>query len=88
MDLATYVKLDKDTKNYFRIKVSPRQPKTEVFGIMDDGTIKIRLKAVPEKGKANQELVGFIAKELGVSKDSIEIISGAADSIKLLRISN
>lgn len=36
-------------KAYFRVKVIPKQPKTEYVETMDDGTIKIRLKAVPEK---------------------------------------
>ena len=86
MNLSDHVKFDENSKNYLRIKVSPRQPKTELYWLMDDWTLKIRLKAIPEKWKANQELIGFIAKELWISKDRIEIISGAGDSIKLIRI--
>ena len=86
MQLSEYVKLDKEAKNYLRIKVTTRQPKTEFFGIMDDGTFKIRLKAIPEKWKANEELIRFISGELDVPKDRLEIISWAGDSVKLLRI--
>lgn len=86
MNLADYVKLDKDIKNYLRIKVTPRQPKTELFWILEDWTLKIRLKAIPERWKANLELVGFLSKELRVSKDKIEIIGGAGDSVKMVRI--
>lgn len=73
-------------KTHLRIKVTPKQPKTEYVATLDDGTIKIRLRAVPEKGKANEELIRFLARELGVSKNSIEIISGGTDSVKLVRI--
>jgi hypothetical protein len=36
-------------KTYLRIKVTTKQPKTEYMDTLDDGTIKIHLKAVPEK---------------------------------------
>lgn len=36
-------------KTYLRIKVTTKQPKTEYLSTLDDRTIKIRLKAVPEK---------------------------------------
>lgn len=52
----------------------------------DQETWKIKIKAVPEKGKANQELIRFLAKKYQVSKDQIVIISGAKDRLKLVRI--
>ncbi len=73
-------------KTYLRIKVTTKQPKTEYLSILADGTIKIRLKAVPEKGRANEELIRFLAEELGIRKDTIEVISGATDTVKLVRI--
>jgi uncharacterized protein len=87
MHLSEYVKLGNPWKTYLRIKVTTRQNTTELYGIMDDETLKIRLKAVPEKWKANEELIRFLSKELGINKDSVEIISWASDSIKLIRIS-
>ncbi|MDD5377221.1 MAG: DUF167 domain-containing protein [Candidatus Gracilibacteria bacterium] len=78
--------LNPDEKTYLRIKVTTKQPKTEYLSTLDDGTIKIRLKAVPEKGRANEELVRFLSEALGVRKDTIEIIAGASDTVKLVRI--
>jgi uncharacterized protein YggU (UPF0235/DUF167 family) len=40
---------------------------------MDDGTLKIRLHAVPEDGKANDELLRFLEQETG---EKWEIVSG------------
>lgn len=74
-------------KGYLRIKVLPCSSKNEITDIMDDETVKIRIAAPPEKGKANKELIKFLSKELEVSKDQITIISGKTDQVKLLKIS-
>ena len=69
-----------------RVKITPNQPKNDFFSLLDDGTLKIRIKAIPEKGKANKELIKFLSEELLVAKDNIEIIAWAADQIKIIRI--
>ena len=67
-----------------RVKVIPRSPKTEIVGTMADGTLKIRIAAPPEKGKANDELIRFLAAHYGVSR--VEIISGHTASLKMVRL--
>lgn len=54
---------------------------------MEDGTLKVRVKAPPEKGKANKEVIKVLAKKYGVKKSEVEIVSGATDQIKLIKIS-
>lgn len=71
---------------YLRIKVLPKSPKNEVVEILDDETIKIRIKAVPERGKANAELIKFLSKELNIQRDQISIISGKTEQLKLVKI--
>lgn len=75
---------------YFRVKVIPKSPKTEFVETLEgeELTYKIRIKAVPEKGKANAELIRFLAKEFNLSRENISIISGQTDSLKLVKISN
>ncbi len=41
---------------------------------------------MPEKGKANKELIAFLAKKLKIAKSSIKIISGELDRWKKLTI--
>jgi len=72
--------------DYLRIKVLPKSSKNEVIEIMEDETIKIRIKAVPEKGKANAELIKFLSKELNVDKSRISILSGKTEQLKLIKI--
>jgi uncharacterized protein len=73
-------------EEYLRVKVISGAPKTEIKGKMADGTLKIAVAAAPEKGKANQALLEFLAEEFGVVKNNIAIISGAASRIKLIKI--
>lgn len=69
-----------------KIKVIPRSPKTEIVGTMDDGTLKVRVAAVPDKGKANAELCAFLAKEHGVPRDHVSIMTGETSTMKQVRI--
>jgi uncharacterized protein (TIGR00251 family) len=71
---------------YITVKVIPKSPRTEIVETMEDGTIKIRLKATPQKGEANKELIKFLAKEFKIEKDDIKIISGHTSPKKLIRI--
>ncbi len=72
---------------YFNVKVITGAPKTELREEMADGTIKIALAAQPEKGEANQELVNYLAKVIGVRKYQVKIISGLTERTKLVKIS-
>lgn len=69
-----------------RVKVIPKSAKTELVGYLPDGTWKIKVAAVPEKGKANRELVEFLASHLGVAKSRIRIMSGETSQLKRIRV--
>jgi len=71
---------------YLAIKVIPGSSKTEFREIMADGTYKIAIAAAPEKGKANIELIKFLAREFKVLKSRLVIISGAGERTKLVKI--
>lgn len=84
MNIKDYIDIDWNTW-LLRVKVSPNSSKNEVFSVLDDKTVKIRIKAVPEKWKANKELISFLSKELWIWKSDIEIIAWASDQIKILK---
>jgi uncharacterized protein (TIGR00251 family) len=54
---------------------------------MEDGSLKIRLTAPPVDGAANEALIAYLSKALGVSKSSVEIVSGHTSREKRIRIS-
>lgn len=68
------------------IRVTPRASRDEVVEVLPDQTIKVRLTAPPVEGKANEALVEFLAKVLGVSRSRIEIIAGQTGRDKLVSI--
>lgn len=71
---------------HIRIKVIPRASITGVRGKMADDTIKIALKAPPCDGRANAELVKFLACEFGTRPSSVSLVSGASSRKKLVAI--
>ena len=68
------------------IKVVPRASKSEVVGLMDDGALKVKVAAVPEKGRANEELCEVLARHYDVGIRDVEVISGLASTRKRVRI--
>jgi len=70
----------------FYIRARPSASSTEVKEVMDDESIKIDIAAEPEGGKANIELIKYLAKEFGVPKGNIIIVSGATSRQKLIKI--
>ncbi len=71
---------------YYRVKVTTKQPQTRLTKILSDGTIKISLAAVPEKGKANAELLSYIVDELDLEKDQVRLVSGQTSPLKVVAI--
>ena len=80
---------NQDGEIYFRVKARPGAGATVVKQILKDcdgEIIKIDVAAPAVKGKANQELIKFLAREFAVAKNNIKIISGAGDRLKLVKI--
>jgi len=48
------------------IRVTPRARRNEIVEVLSDGTVKIRLTALPEEGQSNQALVNFLSDVLNV----------------------
>ncbi len=68
------------------IRVTPRARKTEISGIMDDGTLRIRISAPRSEGKANKALIKYLSKILGVRKNRIDIVAGEKSLDKIVSI--
>ena len=68
------------------VRVSTRSSMAEICEIMDDGAIKIRLTSAPVDGKANEELIKLLSKELKVPKTNLEIITGFSGKTKIIAI--
>ena len=67
------------------VKVTPNASKTEIAG-REGGVLRIRLAAPPVDGKANEELMEFLADEYDVPKSSIRVVSGATSKTKIIEL--
>ena len=69
-----------------RVKVIPRSAKSEIVGEMADGTLKVKIAAPPEHGRANEALCDILAGHFGVRRGGVTIVSGHSAALKLVRV--
>ena len=67
--------------------IQPGSSRDAIAGI-HGGRLKVQINSPPVDGKANERLVKFMAKTLGVSKSQVEILKGLSSRQKTLRIKN
>lgn len=67
------------------VKVVPGSSRTQVAGTLD-GMVKIKVAAPPEKGKANDCLIDYLADALGCRKKDIHLVRGQTQPVKQLEI--
>ncbi len=86
MSSRNYVFHDSKFGAAIHVRVIPRSSKNEISEILDDGVVKIRLKAAPVGGKANEMLIEYLSKILDVKKNQINLIAGHTNKDKLVSI--
>lgn len=70
---------------YIQVHVQPKAARSAVEGLHRQ-RLKIRIKAPPVEGRANEECVRFLAKFFGVSKSRMELVQGLKSRQKTLRL--
>jgi hypothetical protein len=72
------------------LRVTPNAGLDRIDGLetRDDGTtvLRIRVKAVPDKGKANAAVISLLAKALGAPKAAITLLSGDTARLKTVHV--
>jgi len=68
-----------------RVRVAPRASR-EGFAGLREGALVVRLTAPPVEGEANDALMRFIARHLGVPRSAITLRQGARSRDKTLHI--
>jgi uncharacterized protein (TIGR00251 family) len=63
------------------IKVTPNAGRNTIVGLKD-GFLYVKIAAPPEKGKANKELIDFLAEKLAIKKSAILIVKGQTSRYK------
>jgi len=65
--------------------VTPGASRARILG-EHDGRLKVAVTAAPERGKANQAVVRLLAKELGVKRSQVAIVSGETSRLKTVAV--
>ena len=79
----------RETKNgcYLQVFVSPGYRKNQIIS-PENNEFRIKIAAPPSNGRANKELVKFLAKTLNINRQRITIIRGHSSRHKSLFISS
>jgi uncharacterized protein len=67
------------------LKVVPGASRDEISGWLGD-SLKVRVRAPAEGGKANAAVLKVLARGLDVPQQALEIVSGAASTRKVIEV--
>jgi uncharacterized protein len=72
------------------VRLTPKADRDEIQGVgaLADGRelLRVRVRALPEDGAANTALVRVIAKALRLPQSNVEVVSGATQRLKQIRM--
>ncbi|MDP2619261.1 MAG: DUF167 family protein [Hyphomicrobiales bacterium] len=81
---------EKDGGVELRVRLTPKSSRDAIEGVArlaDGGSVlTARVRAVPEKGKANAALCALVAKALSVPKGCVAVTGGARGRVKIVAI--
>jgi uncharacterized protein YggU (UPF0235/DUF167 family) len=69
-----------------RIKVLPGASRNGIAGWLGE-TLKVRVTAAPERGRANAAVAAIVADALGLPQGCARIVSGKTSPRKILEVS-
>jgi uncharacterized protein (TIGR00251 family) len=76
---------DRPVEIVLRVHVQPGAGRTSVVGRHGD-SLKLKVGAPPEGGRANEAVAVLLANTLGVGRDAVALVSGASSRSKRFRI--
>ena len=70
----------------FRVHVTPKSRTESVESDRASETIRVRVTAAPESGRANDAVVAVLRKKLGLAAGALRIVGGAAERRKWVEV--
>ena len=68
-----------------RLRVSAGASRSRVHGA-HGGALKISVKAPPERGKANREVLSLVAETFGLAPSDVDLVAGDTAPDKVVRL--
>ena len=71
-----------------RILTVRAHPRSKAPGVeeLGPGEFRVRVRAAPDRGRANEEIIERLAEHLGVPRSRLSLVRGAASSHKTFRL--
>ena len=69
----------------FRLRVAPGARRDALVGVHGEA-LKLAVRAVAEKGRANDAVLGLLAKALGIPAQQLSIVAGSASRDKVVAV--
>jgi uncharacterized protein (TIGR00251 family) len=67
------------------VKVVPGASRAGLAGAYGEG-VRVRVASPPERGRANEELLGLLATALGVPQETLRLVRGASSPRKTVHV--
>ena len=68
------------------VTVKPGSRKGPLVQVADDGTLTIYVRERAIEGKATEAATRLLAEHLGVTRSSVELVSGTTSRVKRFRV--
>lgn len=68
----------------FTVRVKPNSRANQVVGWNNEITVTIKIAAPAQDGRANTELIRFLAKQLDLARTTIDIPKGTTTRTKII----
>lgn len=85
MSLPPYAEVAKDQTIRVLVWVQPGAKRDSAEGVAD-GRLRVKLKAQALENKANEALVAFLAKQMGVPRSALTLSAGQTSRRKTIRV--
>lgn len=69
----------------FSVRVQPRARREAIVGA-HGGALRVQLTAPPMDGRANEELVAFLARRLGIPRSAVSLLAGRRSRNKIVEV--
>jgi uncharacterized protein len=69
-----------------RVRVTPRSSRDAIEGFDVDGILRVRVRAAPVDGAANEAVIRLLAKAAGIPQSAVTLHSGASSRTKAFEL--
>ena len=84
MDISNCCRVEGDGL-HITVKAIPGASRTEFAGVKGK-QLRVRIAAAPEDGRANAELIAFIAKSISCPKKEVRLLRGTQSRVKTIAV--